>query len=54
MTEQDDQEKGGESTLTVVVATVVNALIAVLKFVAGALTGSAPRPAAGPTTSSSR
>jgi cation diffusion facilitator family transporter len=32
---------GGESTLTVLVATGVNALIAVLKFVAGALTGSA-------------
>lgn len=36
-----DQEKGGESTLTVLVATAANALIAVLKFVAGALTGSA-------------
>ncbi|GAA1292798.1 cation diffusion facilitator family transporter [Pseudonocardia aurantiaca] len=34
-------EGQGESTLTVLVATAVNALIAVLKFVAGALTGSA-------------
>lgn len=32
---------GGESTLTVLVATGANALIAVLKFVAGVLTGSA-------------
>jgi len=31
----------GESTLTVIVALVVNALIAVMKAVAGALTGSA-------------
>jgi cation diffusion facilitator family transporter len=40
----NDQEKGGEggeSTLTVLVAAGANALIAVLKFVAGTLTGSA-------------
>ena len=33
--------EGGESTVTVLVATAANALIAVLKFVAGMLTGSA-------------
>jgi cation diffusion facilitator family transporter len=39
--EANPREGGGESTLTVLVATAVNALIAVLKFVAGLLTGSA-------------
>ena len=35
------EKQGGESTLTVLVATGANALIAVLKFVAGIFTGSA-------------
>jgi cation diffusion facilitator family transporter len=41
VTDRVDQEGAGESTLTVLVAAGANALIAVVKFVAGALTGSA-------------
>ncbi|GAA4559297.1 cation diffusion facilitator family transporter [Pseudonocardia xishanensis] len=37
----DDQGSGGESTLTVIIAGAANALIGVLKLVAGLLTGSA-------------
>ena len=37
----DDQAKGGESTLTVLIALVANGLLAAAKTVAGFLTGSA-------------
>lgn len=37
----DDQSKGGESTVTVIIALIANALLAAAKTVAGVLTGSA-------------
>ncbi len=37
----DDQTKGGESTVTVIIALVANALLAVAKTIAGVATGSA-------------